>query len=247
LQVTGATVFLRALALQDVRTHNHTHLQAMASQALYDGSGRDDNGGHSHRSEDSNESDDSSGEVDQRESGGATLVVRETKSVGRLKRAVLVVLIGSAIGVALTTYLHLSILEEDRFQRQFHDEAHKILESVGKSLDKTLGLMDSIAVAYVSHARANNDTWPFVTLPDYALQITKVLPLSDAFVLSMVPIVTPKQRADWEAYSVAHDGWVNENMAIQESWGKYNGPVTYNGLSNPTVHGDYEDIPQNIR
>jgi hypothetical protein len=218
----------------------------MASKTIYNDNVNDKN--HSVRSDVPDDSE-SSADFDQTAVCGDSpgLAVRETKSVGRLKRVVLIVLISSAIGVAFTTYFYLSSLEEDRFHVQFQDEAHKILESVGKSLDKTLGLLDSIAVAYVSHAQANNDTWPFVTLPHFALKMTKVLPLSDAFVLSMVPIVTPKQRADWEAYSVAHDGWVNENMAIQESWGKYNGPVAYNGLPNPTVHGDAGDIEQNVR
>jgi hypothetical protein len=218
----------------------------MTSHALHNDN---DNDNHSVCSGASNDS--HARETDQGDAaaggGETTLAVRETKSVGRLKRAVWIVLIASAIGVALTTYFYLSRLQEEHFHRQFNDEAHKVLEAVGQSLDKTLGLLDSIAVAYVSHAQANNDTWPFVTLPNYALKMAKVLPLSDAFVLSMVPIVTPKQRGDWEAYSVAHDDCVDESMAIQASWGKYNGPITYHGLPNRKVHGDDGDIAPNVR
>jgi hypothetical protein len=73
------------------------------------------------------------------------------------------------------------------------------------------------------------------------------MPLSDAIIINMSPVVTNETRAEWEAYSVTHDDWVDETLAIQESWGKYYGPLDYNGRSFPTIHGDDDvDIEWNV-
>lgn len=77
--------------------------------------------------------------------------------------------------------------------------------------------------------------------------MSKLLPFTDAINIAIVPVVTPENKAKWEAYSVANDYWVNENMRVQEDWGRYYGPIVYNGSHNGVVHGDYGDIPDNVR
>jgi hypothetical protein len=171
----------------------------------------------------------------------------ETKAVLRIKLVVLMVLVSSTIGVASSVYAYIARSEERLFRTQFEDNAKKILQAVGSSLDKTLGSFDSVAVTLVSHASATGQRWPFVTLPNFAVRMSKVLPLTDAININLVPIVTQAQRAEWEAYSVQNDGWVNEGMAVQEKWDGYHGPVVYNGTKYGTIHGDFGDIEQNLR
>jgi hypothetical protein len=170
---------------------------------------------------------------------------KESRTVWRRKLLVLVVLIGSAVAVAWTTHHYISKSEIEQFRNQFEDDANKIFGAIGTSLDKTLGAYDQIAVAFVSHARFANQTWPFVTLPNFALRMAKVLPPSAAITINLIPIVTPEDRLEWEAYTKANDYWVNEGMAVQETWERYYGPVAYNGTHSSVVHGDFDYIPYN--
>jgi hypothetical protein len=108
-------------------------------------------------------------------------------------------------------------------------------------------MLDSVAVALVSHAIFANETWPFVTLPNHAVRMSKILPLSDAFMATFLPKVTPENREAWEKYSVENDWWVNEATAVQETWDAYSGPIVYNGTKNEFIHGDFDVVPANER
>jgi hypothetical protein len=171
---------------------------------------------------------------------------KETKVVGCLKIVVLLVLAISATIVATTVHSYLSHAEQAKFEAAFQDDASKIFQAIGTSLDKSFGLLDSLAVLYVSYAKMSNQTWPFVTMPDFAIRLAKILPLTDAIAVNVLPVVTPENRKKWEAYSVANDYWVNEGMAIQETWDGYYGPVVYNGTKYGVIHSDYGNLPYNV-
>ena len=83
--------------------------------------------------------------------------------------------------------------------------------------------MDSLSVTMVSYARDQNETWPFVTLPDFGPRMAKLLPQTDAMLIAIVPIVKPYQRKRWETYSIQNDEWVNQSINIQETWDGYYG------------------------
>jgi hypothetical protein len=169
----------------------------------------------------------------------------ETKTVLRLKLVVLLVLVFSAVAVGTAVYIYTSGSEKSQFEQQFNDDSNKVLEAISSTIDKTLDSYDSLSVTLVSYARATNQTWPFVTLPDFAVRMSKLLPLSDAVAISVAPIVTPDKRLEWEAYALEHDSWVNESMAIQETWKNYYGPVIYDWEPTRVIHGDLGAVPYN--
>jgi hypothetical protein len=179
--------------------------------------------------------------------GGTTIAKSETKNVGRLKVIVAFVLIASTIAVATIVYVYLSRSEETKFQDQFNDDGHKIFASIGASLDKTFGMMDNLAVMLVAHAKETNQTWPFVTLPNYGIRAAKLLLLTDALSLSFLPVVSPDNRRKWEAYSLDNNDWVNDCVAMQESWDWYNGPILYDGEEFGVIQDSYDDLPYNVR
>jgi hypothetical protein len=176
-----------------------------------------------------------------------TIARQETKDVMRLRLLVLLVLIISAGAVASFIYLYLKWMEEKAFRDEFHGHADKILQSVGSTVDNILGSFDSLAVSTISLARATNQTWPFVTLPDFAVRMAKILPLSRTFVMYMLPLVTPSQRDELEAYTVQNDYWVNESIEVQKEFQNYYGPTEYDTESYGTIRGDFADIPANER
>jgi len=153
-----------------------------------------------------------------------------------------------AIGTALAVFYYTSGSETEQFERKFQDDAHKVLEAIGSSLDQTFGTFDSLAVAAVSFARASHQVWPNVTIPDFAIRAAKVLELSDAFTINLVPFVTPAQRLGWEEYSGLDESlaWVNESFAVQETWEHYYGPHDqWDWERYNVIHGDFGDVPYN--
>jgi hypothetical protein len=176
-----------------------------------------------------------------------TIARQETIAVLRLKLVVLLVLVLSAVAVSFSVHRYITGSEESQFELQFVGDSNKVLEAIGSSLDRTLGSFDSLAVTLVSSARAANESWPFVTLPDFAVRASKILSLSDAFTINVLPVVTPKQRTAWEAYSIQNDYWVNESMAVQETWKNYYGPVVYDWEPYGVIYGNSGDVPFNVR
>jgi hypothetical protein len=181
------------------------------------------------------------------ESSNTNIVKKETQEVYHLKIIVLSILFVSAIVTATCVYFFISKKEDRICVEQFQSNAAKILNAVGNSIDQTLIPLDSLAVELVSYARDSNSPWPFVTLPEFGLRMSKSLPLTDAMMIQYLPLVQPWQRADWETYVSRNNAWVNETMKLQETWDGYYGPITYNWTANNIIFGDAGDIEANVR
>jgi len=108
---------------------------------------------------------------------------KESKAVRRNKCLVMAMLAFSAIGVGLATYFYIRNSEESKFEDDFESSAHKVLEAIGKSLEKTSKSLDSLTVAIVSHVRDTNQQWPLVVVPDFALRASKII---DSFPRAML-------------------------------------------------------------
>jgi hypothetical protein len=190
----------------------------------------------------------------QQQQENATIARTETRTVRGLKLLVLAVLLGSMILVALGVYRYTKNSEEVSFAQQFDDDSHKVLDALGVSLAMSLGAIDALVVSLVSHANATNQTWPFVTVPDFAVRASKIRALSHAPYLVLYPYVSSQQRAEWEVYSAQHgNDWVVESLAVQEQDVNYQGPIlwdyenwdvihTYENLENPEtdkLHGTW--------
>lgn len=170
----------------------------------------------------------------------------ETIAVGRYKLVVALVLILSTIIVSVSVFSYLTWTENTSFEKQFHEDSHKILESFGSSLKRTFGLMDDLAVSMISVAKVTDQTWPLVTIPDFAARMAKLVPLTSSLSVNILPVVAPKDRMAWEEYAPTHDQWLNEAVALQDGWQEYRGPLIYNGTHSKTVYNDLGDIPYNI-
>jgi hypothetical protein len=170
-----------------------------------------------------------------------------SEEVYQFKVIVLLILSISAVVVATCVYIYVTKKEKSQFGEKFRSDASKVLDTVGNSIDRTMIAMDSLAVDLVSYARATNATWPCVTLPNFALRMSKVLPQTDALMIQFLPMVKPIQRKKWEHYVSRSIFWLNETMAIQENWDGYYGPIGYNWEINDYIWGDSGDIEANVR
>lgn len=140
----------------------------------------------------------------------------ETKAVVSMRMLLLALLVSSTIGVALAVYFITYNTEKNRFHELFQSDAEKVFESMGASLDNSLAAADAFVVSMVVAARhLNNSSWPFFTMPSFAVTALKLRSLSNAFVVSYYPVVLSDQREAWQNYSIANDEWVNEAIDVQ--------------------------------
>jgi NAD/NADP transhydrogenase beta subunit len=96
---------------------------------------------------------------------------RETAVVNWFRLALLVVLAASIAGVGYGVFTYINTAEQQEFEEQFHADANKVFESMGNSLDVTIGAVDAFVVSIISFARYTNATWPFVTIPGASKQL----------------------------------------------------------------------------
>jgi hypothetical protein len=151
--------------------------------------------------------------------------VKETKALFWIRLFLFSVVLVSAVGVAVAVYAYTSGAESDEFEELFDHEATKIFETVERNLDLSLGAIDSFIVGVLSYAHATNATWPYVTIPDYAVRVAKLRAFSKAFVVGQFHFVRGDQREVWEEYSFAHDSWVTEAMTFQKKDRNFHGKL----------------------
>ena len=180
---------------------------------------------------------------------GMAIGNKESKEINRFKFIVILILLAVAVISSTCVVVFIRKAEQNDFEEKFQSEALKVLESVRNSIDNTLIPLDNLAVALVSHAKAHTDEWPFVTLEDFAVRVAKILPLTDAIWITVLPVVTPEKRSQWENYSSTHDEWVVEAVVVQDTWELYYGPknLTYDPERSAEVGGIFGPLEANIR
>ena len=120
------------------------------------------------------------------------------------------------------------------------DDAFKILDSVGRNLDTLLEATESLVVATVSYADSTNQSWPFVTLPDFASRASIIRSLAKTAWITQYYVVEDQDRLEWEAYTASHNSWVNESIEFQEYDKTWQGPIVYDYQVWDVIH-DYDE------
>lgn len=174
---------------------------------------------------------------------------KESNEVFHFKFIVISVLLLVVIIVTPWVFSYTTNSEQDKFVQKFNSDASKILEAVRISIDNSLMPMDALALALVSHAKDHNNTWPFVTIPDYGARVAKVLPSAHSNWISVLPVVTPAERQQWENYSRTHDSWVEESFSIQNKWHHYHGPknISFDHGPSERISGNFGPLEESIR
>lgn len=175
-------------------------------------------------------------EIDPSENSASGIAHRETRAVFWLKLSTLGVLLASAIGVAVTVFFYVDQSEEEAFESSFETDFSKVFEALSTTLFLTLGAVDSMIVSIVSTARFTNQSWPYVTIPDYAVRLAKVRSLSKAVVIQQSHFVTLQERPTWEQYTLDNDNWVTESLRVQKSDPTFQGQKFSNFTQDGVIH-----------
>jgi signal transduction histidine kinase/CheY-like chemotaxis protein len=127
------------------------------------------------------------------------------------------VLVTSAACTAIAVFFSTTNSELRAFHNSFQDDSYHVIEAVATTLYLWLGAVDAYVVSAVSIARANNQTWPFVTIPDAPVQLAKLRILTNAVMVQQNHYVYgASQREQWENYTATHAQWTNETLRLQE-------------------------------
>lgn len=73
---------------------------------------------------------------------------------------------------------------------------------------------ESMALGTTSVSLDREDPFPFVTIPDFEVQASKSLELSDTDLLAYAPLVSLPLRSQWETYAQENQGWLRESLDV---------------------------------
>jgi hypothetical protein len=183
---------------------------------------------------------------EENDSVSCDLAKRDTKRVLHLKVLVVLFLVLSATIISVVVYTYITHNEQKQFKAKFRNDAEKVHTSIATSIQRSPGALNAIAVTLVSYANDKGIEWPFVALPDFALHASKMLPATNGLYVSVVPIVAPAQKRQWEEFAYQNDIWVNQSLALQEVWNGYQGEIMKDWERSHKLYGSFGDIESNI-
>jgi hypothetical protein len=182
-----------------------------------------------------------------RATNDSNIAAKEIKAVRWIRVVAVGVIVFSTVGVALSVFYYMTNTEKATFAYRFQADSYKILESIGSTFDRSLGSIDAYAVGLVSFAEQANQTWPFVTVPHFPIQSSKILTLSKGILFSTYCYVENDERESWHRYAINNDAWVDESLDVQEKAlnTTYFGPINRNWTRPDDIYRDFEDTFEN--
>jgi len=134
----------------------------------------------------------------------AALAAKQTKGINILRFVTLILLLSIAILASVGVYFHTEHSEKKRFEDDYTTNARLIIDSFHDSVERKLGAINVMADAITSYALSSGETFPGVTLPNFAVHGSNVRVLSDSVTVTWSPLVTDDKRVEWEQYALAN-------------------------------------------
>lgn len=138
---------------------------------------------------------------------------RATKAVNVLFFAMLAVLVCAAVAISVGVYFYTRNQEETNFEVQYEADASKLVSSFRDAVEHKLGALNNFANTFTSYALATNSSFPFVTLPNYAVRGQDMRIASESYIVHWLPLVTNETREDWEKYSYENRGIFDDELS----------------------------------
>ena len=133
------------------------------------------------------------------------LADRETRAVSWLRATVLTILSVATVCVSVSVYCRSKHAQHEAFVAAFRDASAVVVDAF--KVEQPLAQLNALKVDFISHARYSQSTWPEVVLPDFADRAAAV---SSVASLMILPVVQASGLSDWESFSVAQQGWLDE-------------------------------------
>jgi len=139
-----------------------------------------------------------------------SLALEETQAVRRLRVAVLSVLVLSGIVMSAGVFLYSHNQELENFTTAYEDSAQQVIDAFHDTVERNLNAMATLSTDITSYALSQNQSFPFVTLPNFALKGSNIRSLSGSHMLHYIPIVKEQDRAEWEEYAYENRFHIDE-------------------------------------
>lgn len=165
----------------------------------------------------------------------------ETRCVLFLRVLTFGFLMAATITVAVAVKHLMRQAERSQLDDTFQDNAEKVLDAVGTILRNTFSSVDEFGVSMTSYANAiemasNSSSWPFVTIPDFAVRASKLKSMTKIFLFSVYHYITHEERARWEAYSAENKGWIDTSIETQRTDKTFRGNLIEDWSSSDQIN-----------
>ena len=144
------------------------------------------------------------------------IVKRETRAVNFLRALLLLLLLAIATFSSLAIYQYTSDEEKDKFEIDFQQSADRIIFSFQDGIERRLGAVNAMANIITSHAHHSNESFPFVTVPNFVTRGSDIRIQADAMVIHYMPLVTDDNREEWERYAMDNRHHLTDAFAEDE-------------------------------
>ena len=131
--------------------------------------------------------------------------VSETRLVNLIRLLLFVVLLSVTVLVSVAVYYFTMKDEQQRFEDHVGVYSEKIIDSFHHAISKRLDAMNAMATTITSYALATNQTFPFVTLPDFELHGAVLRVQAETHAMHYCPLIPNDDvRKAWETYALDH-------------------------------------------
>lgn len=89
------------------------------------------------------------------------------RKIAGLRRLIYFAILLLGLGIAFLVYFAIDEEEKQAFESHFQEDATQVLQSFTLQIDLVFGALNTFALNIASIAKATNQTWPNVTVPDF--------------------------------------------------------------------------------
>jgi hypothetical protein len=154
--------------------------------------------------------------------GKEQLSRKESRNVFLLRVIVILVLLCAATAVSVIVFFVTRNSETTEFETQFGGAAEQVADAFEAIVQEKMGAISALALAAIAHGVDHTREWPFVTLSSFQQRSLTARSLSKVLFVSIAPVVTDADKAEWEEFVVGEDAtWIQEGYDYQEEAGLY--------------------------
>ena len=123
------------------------------------------------------------------------------------------IVVFAAVAILLSAFYLVFALENDgniELHEQFVEHADRIANNFNDRLHADLLALHSFSIAATSFALDTGNSWPMITIPDFAVRSWTTRQEMRAETLCLLPIVTADKRQEWENYAMYNHEWIEQ-------------------------------------
>lgn len=149
--------------------------------------------------------------------GDNTVTMRENRLVSYSKLVVLLVIVAVAAGMGFIAYAFVKEKENSEYLGQFHEVSSALADTSQARAREIYQNLEAFSAVLTTFATNANAKWPFVVFPDFSVHGLVSNMITGASTLTLVPIVTHKDRQQWESFSANTSmQWLSEGHAFDD-------------------------------